>query len=156
MTYHYAARGGPSHGYRRHAYKCGEDRTCSFEDMIADKLTQTDRHAHRNTSLPYRRRNNHQATGNTNVQTVSCFVLTWPPSCGAAAENCERSRRSRRRIFRGKSSTISCTVRLEWRALNSAAASSSLGEFIATAARSSVRRATLMRSRWHGDRLASA
>ena len=39
MTYHYAARGGPSHG---HAQKIGEDRTCSAENMIADKHTQRD------------------------------------------------------------------------------------------------------------------
>ena len=38
----------------------GEDRTCSYEDMIADIQThrhthrQTDRHAHHNTPLPYR------------------------------------------------------------------------------------------------------
>ena len=59
MTYHYAARGGLSHG---HAQKIGEDRTCSAENMIADKHTQrdtqtetdrqTDRHAHHNTPLP--------------------------------------------------------------------------------------------------------
>jgi len=36
--------------------KFAEDRTCSYEDMIADRQTdrQTDRHAHRNTRLPYR------------------------------------------------------------------------------------------------------
>ena len=33
--------------------KIAEDRTCSYEDMIADR--QRDRHAHRNTRLPYRR-----------------------------------------------------------------------------------------------------
>ena len=62
--YHYAARGGPSHGHRWHAEKVGEDRTCSSGDMIADRHThrererQTDRHAHHNTPLPYRRRSN--------------------------------------------------------------------------------------------------
>jgi len=30
--------------------KCGEDRTCSSEDMIADGQSQTDRHAHHNTT----------------------------------------------------------------------------------------------------------
>ena len=59
MTYHYAARGGLSHC---HAQKIGEDRTCSSENMIADKHTQrdtqtetdgqTERHAHHNTPLP--------------------------------------------------------------------------------------------------------
>jgi len=44
--------------------KTGEDRTCSPEDMIADKQThtqtdrQTDRHAYHNTPLPYRGRSN--------------------------------------------------------------------------------------------------
>jgi len=34
----------------------GEDRTCSSEDIIADRQihTETDIHAHHNTSLPYR------------------------------------------------------------------------------------------------------
>jgi len=32
--------------------KIGEDRTCSSEDMIADRQTHTDKHAHRNTPLP--------------------------------------------------------------------------------------------------------
>ena len=41
MTYHYAARGGPSHGHRDMHKKFGEDRTCSSEDRIADR--QTDR-----------------------------------------------------------------------------------------------------------------
>jgi len=38
-----------------------EDRTCSSEDMIADRQTrntQTDRHAHHNTPLPHRGRSN--------------------------------------------------------------------------------------------------
>jgi len=42
-THHYAARGGPSHGHRKHAQKIGEDRTCGSGDMIADKHAQTDR-----------------------------------------------------------------------------------------------------------------
>jgi len=41
ITYHYAARGGPSHGH--HVHKIGEDRTCSFEDMIADRQTRRER-----------------------------------------------------------------------------------------------------------------
>jgi len=38
--------------------KIGEDRTCSSGDMIADRQThtQTERHAHHNTPLPYRGR----------------------------------------------------------------------------------------------------
>jgi len=46
------------------AQKIGEDRTCSSEDMIADRQThthtdrQTDMHAHHNTPLPYRGRSN--------------------------------------------------------------------------------------------------
>jgi len=32
--------------------KCGEDQTCSFEDMIAGRRTH--RHAHHNTTLHYR------------------------------------------------------------------------------------------------------
>ena len=44
ITYHYTARGGPSHGHMQHAQKIGEDRTRSSEDMIADRQThrQTD------------------------------------------------------------------------------------------------------------------
>jgi len=57
-TYHYAARGGPSHGHRQHAQKLVEDQTCSFEDMIADRHTHTDRHAYHNTPHSYRGRSN--------------------------------------------------------------------------------------------------
>jgi len=32
--------------------KFGEDRTCTSEDMIADRQTHTDRHTHHNTLLP--------------------------------------------------------------------------------------------------------
>jgi len=42
--------------------KFGEDRTCSFDDMIADRQTythtHTQRHAHHNTPLPCRGRGN--------------------------------------------------------------------------------------------------
>ena len=58
ITYHYTARGGPSHGHMQHAQKIGEDRTRSSEDMIADRQTQTDRHARHNNPLPYRGRSN--------------------------------------------------------------------------------------------------
>ena len=44
MTYHYAARGEPSRDHRQDAQKLAEDRTCSSEDMIADR--QTHRHTH--------------------------------------------------------------------------------------------------------------
>ena len=38
ITYHYATRGGPSNGHRYNVHKkLGEDRTCSFEDMLADR-----------------------------------------------------------------------------------------------------------------------
>ena len=42
IMHHYAARVGPSHGRRWYAKKIDEDRTCSIEDMIADR--QTHRH----------------------------------------------------------------------------------------------------------------
>jgi len=40
--------------------KFGEDRTCSSKDMIVDRQThtQTDRHVHHNTPLPYQGRSN--------------------------------------------------------------------------------------------------
>jgi len=38
--------------------KFGEDLTCSSEDIIADRQTHTDRHAHHNTLLAYRGRSN--------------------------------------------------------------------------------------------------
>ena len=38
ITYHYATRGGPSNGHKYNVHtKLGEDRTCSFEDMLADR-----------------------------------------------------------------------------------------------------------------------
>jgi len=44
--------------------KFGEDRTCSSEDMIADRQTHTHTHtpthAHHYISLPYRWRSNYQ------------------------------------------------------------------------------------------------
>jgi len=38
--------------------KFGENRMCSSEDMIADRQTNTDKHVHHNTPLPYRGRSN--------------------------------------------------------------------------------------------------
>ena len=58
MTYHYASeedRATAIGNTRNNTF--GEDRTCSSDDMIADRQTQTDRqtdrHACHNTPLPY-------------------------------------------------------------------------------------------------------
>jgi len=53
ITYHYAAREGPSHGTGNMHKKYGEDRISSSEDMIAERQTQRNRHGHQNTPFPY-------------------------------------------------------------------------------------------------------
>jgi len=64
MTYHYAARGEPSRDHRQDAQKLAEDRTCSSEDMIADRQTHTHTHtrAHHNTWLTYPGRSNERSS----------------------------------------------------------------------------------------------
>ena len=42
--------------------KNGEGRTCSSEDMIADRHTHTHRHGHYNTPLGYQGRSNNRLT----------------------------------------------------------------------------------------------
>ena len=45
ITYHYAARGGPRHAQKNF----GEDRTCTSEDMIADRKKHGERERDRQT-----------------------------------------------------------------------------------------------------------
>jgi len=49
VAYHCAAGGGRSHGHGNMRKRFGEDRTCSSEDMIADRRTQTHRKTGRQT-----------------------------------------------------------------------------------------------------------
>jgi len=53
--------------------KFSEDRTCSSEDMIADKHTHTDRQTHHNTPLRYRGRSDN--TGIRNVPLLPVYIL---------------------------------------------------------------------------------
>jgi len=41
LGFRHPAEGGPSHGDRQHAQKCGKDRVCGSGDMIADRQTDT-------------------------------------------------------------------------------------------------------------------
>jgi len=63
VTYHYGAREGRATAIVNMHNKFDEDRTCSSEDMIADRHRHRhrhiDKHAHHNTPLPYGGRSDH-------------------------------------------------------------------------------------------------